>query len=567
LSQFPNILATNRLILAGFHAYRAEFNQITQRAVARFENRDWAGMQRDSKERLRVYKKQAMAIAMQVRRLLQENFNNRGLWIILKQAYAYEVAHLDDTEVAESFFNSVCRKVFGSMGADQAFMFVDGAIMRLDSESLAPIFEVYPLRGTPEETLKSLMTDFSFQSPFADLTLDIQRISSRLKAELLSKNPADPNAQLEVLRTVFFRNKAAYIVGRVRLGNSLHPFVIPLLHRENGIFADSLILDTDTTSIIFSFTRSYFHVKVAIPSEMIRFLRSIMPLKSKSELYNSIGFGKHGKTELYRDFIQHLSQSTDKFDFAPGIKGMVMAVFTLPSFPIVFKLIKDHFDPPKVTDRSMVKRKYRLVKHHDRVGRMADTHEFEHFVFAKDRFEPALLAELLRVAPSLVRVEADQVIIDHLYTERKMTPLNIFMETAPPNELDEVIDEYGNTIKQLAAVNIFPGDMLLKNFGVTRHRRVVFYDYDEIGFLTDYRFRVMPKTNDGSWFEVKKGDVFPEEFRHFLIGHKAMEEGFVEAHSDLFEVDFWIDMQERQRKGEFVDAFPYRRRLRFSNEG
>ncbi|MFK7924820.1 MAG: bifunctional isocitrate dehydrogenase kinase/phosphatase, partial [Bacteroidia bacterium] len=493
MNNFPNILATNRLILEGFKAYRSEFNRITQRAVVRFENQDWAGIQDDSKERLRVYKKEAMKIAMQARRLLQENFNNRGLWEILKQAYAYDVAHLADTEIAESFFNSVCRKVFGGMGAEQDFMFVDGAIMRLDSESSAPIFKVYPLRGTPEESIKELMYDFRFQSPFEDLERDIKLISRRLEQDLLEERQNTSNAQLEVIRTVFFRNKAAYIVGRVKLGNQLHPFVIPLLHREQGIFADSLILDTDSTSIIFSFTRSYFHVKVEIPSEMVRFLKSIMPLKSKSELYNSIGFGKHGKTELYRDFLRHLSQSKDQFDFAPGIKGMVMAVFTLPSYPIVFKLIKDHFDPPKITDRSMVKRKYRLVKHHDRVGRMADTHEFEHFVFPKDRFHPDLLAELLKVAPSIVYVEGEQVIIDHLYTERRMTPLNIFMATAPPNEMDEVIDEYGNTIKQLAAVNIFPGDMLLKNFGVTRHRRVVFYDYDEIGFLTDYRFRTMPE--------------------------------------------------------------------------
>ncbi|MEM6346766.1 MAG: bifunctional isocitrate dehydrogenase kinase/phosphatase [Bacteroidota bacterium] len=567
MSPFPNILAASRLILEGFHAYRAEFNRITQRAVARFENRDWAGMQRDSKERLRVYKKKAMEIAMQMRRLLQENFNNRGLWVILKQAYAHEVAHLADTEIAESFFNSVCRKVFGGMGAEQEFMFVDGAIMRLDYESSAPIFEVYPLRGTPSQAIRAVLAQVRFQSPFEDLARDVQRISERLQQNLLQQQGEASEGQLEILKTMFFRNKAAYIVGRLRHGHEIRPFIIPLLHQEKGIFADTLILDTDTTSIIFSFTRSYFHVKVAIPAEMIRFLRSIMPLKSKSELYNSIGFGKHGKTELYRDFIQHLAQSEDKFDFAPGIKGMVMAVFTLPSYPIVFKLIKDHFDPPKITDRSLVKRKYRLVKHHDRVGRMADTHEFEHFVFAKSRFAPALLDELLHVAPSLVHVKGDKVIIDHLYTERRMTPLNIFMEAAPPNELDEVIDEYGNTIKQLAAVNIFPGDMLLKNFGVTRHRRVVFYDYDEIGFLTDYRFRVMPKTDDGSWFEVEKGDVFPEEFRHFLIGHKAMEAAFVEAHSDLFTVDFWQDMQERQRKGEFVDAYPYRRRLRFSNEG
>ncbi|MCL4150612.1 UNVERIFIED_CONTAM: hypothetical protein GTU68_004940, partial [Idotea baltica] len=377
---------------------------------------------------------------------------------------------------------------------------------------------------------------------------------------------------VEVLRAVFYRNKGAYIVGRIWVKDLPHPFIIPLLHNQNGIFADTLITDPNEASIIFSFTRSYFLVEIDIPSELVRFLKSIMPLKPLADLYNSIGFNKHGKTQLYRDFVHHLDQSDDEFIIAPGIKGMVMSVFVLPSYHIVFKLIKDKFDPPKTSNRGHVKTQYKLVSMHDRVGRMADTHEFEHFAFPRDRFSAELLAELQKVAPSILEMTETEIIIKHLYTERKMIPLNMFLETASEESAEEVVDEYGNTIKQLAAANIFPGDMLLKNFGVTRHGRVVFYDYDEIGFLTDYNFRRMPEPEEGDdyqdstpWFAVGPKDVFPEEFKHFLVGRRDIRGIFFKLHADLFDPKFWIEMQQKQIRGEVVDVYPYRRRKRFTN--
>ncbi len=573
MAAVSHLLTTSRFLIEGFEAFRESFNQISRGARTRFETRDWKGMQADGKARLTLYKRRVAELALGVRGILQEQYADPVFWQMLKQAYSYEVVSFPDTEIAETFFNSVCRKVIGGFGADAQMMFVEGEIMRLDFESAAPIFHTWSLMEPLETVMSELLQTYAFTTPYENAERDMQNLCRRLRQEVLADYAIEPGDSLEMLKEVFFRNKAAYLVGRLRLSGQIFPFCIPLLNREPGVFVDALILDADTMSIIFSFTRSYFLVEVAIPTEVVRFLKSVMPLKSGSELYNSLGFHKHGKTKLYRDILRHLHQHEEQFIVAPGIRGMVMAVFTLPSYPIVFKLIKDKFDPPKVTNRPMVRMKYRLVKHHDRVGRMADTHEFEYFAFPRSRFSDSLLEELLRVAPSMVEIKGDQVIIQHLYTERRMIPLNMFIETAQPAELAEVIGEYGNTIKQLAAVNIFPGDMLLKNFGVTRHCRVVFYDYDEIGFLTEYTFREMPKRavddpygNEGTWLEVNEKDVFPEEFRHFLIGHKAMEEQFVAQHADLFSLEFWHKMQALQRNGEILDVFPYRRRLRFVNE-
>jgi isocitrate dehydrogenase kinase/phosphatase len=310
-------------------------------------------------------------------------------------------------------------------------------------------------------------------------------------------------------------------------------------------------------------------VQTDAPSTLVEFIQSLIPLKDSAEIYNSIGFNKHGKTEFYRHFTKHLQQSSDKFILAPGIKGMVMSVFTLPSYNVVFKLIKDNFDPPKQSTKTQVKEKYKLVSRHDRVGRLADTHEFENFVFEKSRFSDELLEELLKVAPSIIQIEGDKVTIQHLYIERRMIPLNIYLQKASLAEAREAVEEYGNAIKQLAAANIFPGDMLLKNFGVTRHRRVIFYDYDEICFLTDCNFRTIPEPrtyeeemSSEPWYHVGVNDIFPEEFRSFLIGRIEVRDIFFEIHAEIFEPKFWQNLQKRIREGEVLDVFPYRQKSR-----
>jgi len=245
----------------------------------------------------------------------------------------------------------------------------------------------------------------------------------------------------------------------------------------------------------------------------------------------------------------------------------VMSVFTLPGFTTVFKVIKDRFSPTKMVDHATVIEKYRLVKSVDRVGRMADTQEFADFRFPKAKFEPECLAELLEVAPSTVEVQGDSVLVRHCWTERRMTPLNIYLETASEQQRREVLDDYGLAIKQLAAANIFPGDMLLKNFGVTRHGRVVFYDYDEICFLSEVNFRHIPPPRypedelaSEPWYSVGPNDVFPEEFPRFLFTDARLRQLFAQLHGELYDADYWKGLQQAILAGKVIDVFPYRRR-------
>lgn len=167
----------------------------------------------------------------------------------------------------------------------------------------------------------------------------------------------------------------------------------------------------------------------------------------------------------------------------------------------------------------------------------------------------------------------DRIIIKHLYTERLMIPLNIYIDNVDETSMREVLEEYGNAIKQLAAANIFPGDMLLKNFGVTRHGRVVFYDYDEICNLTDMNFRNIPAPRYPEdelaaepWYSVGPRDVFPEELETFLFHTPELKRLFRELHGDLFDVEYWQGLQQRIRDHQVVDVFPYRRKKRFDRD-
>ena len=440
----------------------------------------------------------------------------------------------------------------------------------------------YPSRETLRETLTQLIHNFRLQREFADLPGDVAQVLAALQ-ERLQQAQLRANFQIQVLSGLFYRNKGAYVVGKVINGFTELPFALPILHDEAGrLTIDAALFGEDDLQMLFAFARASFMVDMEIPSAYVQFLRSLMPRKPRAELYNALGLAKQGKTLFYRDFLYHLRHSTDQLRIAPGIKGMVMLVFDLPSFPYVFKLIKDYYPPPKETTREQVKGKYLLVKQHDRVGRMADTLEYSLVAFPRQRFSDELIAEIQKFAPSQIEISdrdgdgQQEVIIQHLYIERRLIPLNMHLQEAleagARQQIEHSVIEYGNAIKDLVAANIFPGDMLWKNFGVTRDGKVVFYDYDEIEYLTDCHFRRVPQPRTEEeemsgeiWYTVRPHDVFPETFAPFLLGNDAVREVFMQHHADLLGVEFWQSHKERILAGHVYDVFPYDPRRRFTH--
>lgn len=561
------------LILSGFQTYRKLFDTYTKLTSGYFKNRDWLALQANHRQRLMLYKDLLFPLAHNCNQLMGNERANREVWKSIKSTYSDLIAERSDIELAETFFNSVIRKTFPNLTIDAELMYV---MENYDSCKITEqkyLFHSYPASLGLSKIIEKILEDFDFGTPYLDKIRDSQFLIDTIKKVILTRYKISGNTTTQILKSVFYRNKAAYLIGRTYLEHKWMPFIIPIMHTEGGIFVDTLIFDPNLMSGMFSFTRSYFMVDTEVPADIVAFLNSVIPQKKIHELYNAIGFNKHGKTLFYRDFLYHLDQSQDQFIVAPGIKGMVMTVFTLPSFNIVIKLIKDHFDPPKEMTRQEVRQKYKLVSLHDRVGRMADTHEFENFRIPRNRIHPELLHELQNTSNSLLQWTNSELIVKHLYTERKMIPLNIYLETCSTKEGKIIVEDYGRAILQLAQANIFPGDMMTKNFGVTRQKRVIFYDYDEIEFLTDMNFRAKPKAETYAqiyasepWYSIAKNDVFPEDFKRWMIGRPDLKDHFISYHEALFDPEYWKSIQEKIKAGELIHAFPYPDEIRFRPE-
>ncbi|PPE69066.1 bifunctional isocitrate dehydrogenase kinase/phosphatase [Caldimonas thermodepolymerans] len=564
-----------KALLDGFNRHYRLFRETSAAAKQRFEAADWAGQQRAQRERIVYYDLRVQEAVERLRSEFRAHELPMDVWHQVKLHYIGLLTNHLQPELAETFFNSVTTKILHRSYFHNDFIFVRPAIsteyIENDEPGSLPTFRVYyPTRDSLRETLHRIVTNFQLQREFDDLDRDVDLVLQAVDREFGDMR-IRTNFQVQVLSSLFFRNKGAYIVGKFINGYREIPFSLPILHDERGrLYIDAALFGEDQLQKLFSFARAYFMVEMEVPAAYVHFLRSLMPHKPRSEIYNALGLHKQGKNLFYRDFLFHLRHSSDKFRIAPGIKGMVMLVFDLPSFPYVFKVIKDFFPPQKDTTREQIQAKYRLVKQHDRVGRMADTLEYSNVAFPFERFEEDLVQELLHYCPSQVEIsdrDGDgqvELIIRHVYIERRMIPLNIYLQEATPGQVEQAVIEYGNAIKDLVAANIFPGDMLWKNFGVTRHDKVVFYDYDEIEYLTDCNFRRVPPAPNEEvemsgeiWYPVGPRDIFPETFGPFLLGNEKVRDVFMRHHADLLDPEFWQGHKERILAGHMHDVFPY----------
>jgi isocitrate dehydrogenase kinase/phosphatase len=563
-----------RTILKAFDEFQRKFSIITQRARKRFENQDWHGMKVDADERLDLYKVVVDEIVDKVGRMLGSRVKDESVWFDIKSAYSSLSNELDVWELAETFFNSVTRKIFATVGVNPQIEFVDTCTRIQPPRVIRFPYRTYAVDRSTPMLMEAILCDYKHQVGYEDMQRDARLVAEKVDNHLRNSEDLPYFNRAEMLPSVFYRGKGAYLVGRIFMDSDFFPLVLALLNTSRGVVVDAVLSDEDDVSILFSFTRSYFHVDVKKPSEFVSFLKSIIPKKRIAELYISIGYNKHGKSELYCDMLRHLSRSDRKFEIAKGERGMVMEVFTMPDYDLVFKVIKDHFDYPKHTTQVEVMGKYDLVFKHDRAGRLVDAQEFEYLKFSRNRFSDELLDRLQRDSARNMIVSDEQVVIRHAYIERRVVPLNIYLKDADEARARAATVDYGNAIKDLAVSNIFPGDLLIKNFGVTRHGRVVFYDYDELCLLSVCNFRLMPRPrtyeeeiSSEVWFGVGSNDVFPEEFRSFLGLKESLLKIFIDYHSDLFDATFWRQIQSRINTGEIIEIFPYGEKNRLSNQG
>ncbi len=558
-----------RTILAGFDKHYHLFRQMSVTAKDRFERGAWHEVVEAHGVRIHMYDQRVReAVNILSRRHLQAV--DVGLWPEVKLAYMTLLYGHLQPECAETFFNSVASRILKRRYYNNKHVFYRPAISTEHLYGKEPTYRCYyPRHSSLPEVLRDIILGFGLKSRFEDLDRDVDQLVAAFHGMHDQPEVMEDNCQVQVLHSLFFRNKAAYLVGRLINGSSEYPFVVPMRRTTDGaIYLDALLLKPGHIAQVFSLGRAYFMVNMEVPAAYVDFLQSIMPRKPRAELYTLLGLQKQGKTLFYRDMLDHLRHSQDRFEVAPGTRGMVMVVFTLPSFPYVFKVIRDWFDPPKDTSRDEVKDRYLYVKTHDRVGRLADTLEFSDVAFPKERFSEELVAEFKRKAPSHFHVVGDRIVVKHLYIERRMVPLDLYLQTASAGLRREMVRAFGDCLRELAGANIFPGDILLKNFGVNRYGRVVCYDYDELVPLLDAVFRPLPSYDeDGNAlpsYGVGPRDMFPEEFPTFMFSDPDARAIFLEEHPELVTPRFWIRQQDRIRAGEMEEFFPYPQEVRFA---
>jgi len=572
MTDHPQAKLVTRIIRQGFKRHYSLFHKSTEQAKEFFEQGNWQALQHISEKRISFYDQRVTETVKRLREQLGIDSCDEVLWAQVRILYGQYLAFHPQAELAETYYNSVFSNLFHRRYYTNENIFIESALAkRLPAQKESVYSSYFPSIKGLKNTITDIMKKMDFDAQFVDLDNNIKQIINAFRRQSDHSGFETHQLRFDILKSVFYRNKAAYVVGRVVSPRGFQPFVVPILSNRAGqLFMDALITDPDQLAIIFSFTRAYFFVDAQVPSALVTFLRELIPHKTLAELYSSIGLYKQGKNEFYRELLNHLHTHDDQFIVTPGIKGMVMTVFTMPNFPYVFKVIKDKFGGTKTLTREGVKDRYLLVKRHDRVGRMADTMEYSRVALPIDRLTDELLQELKETAPSLLEFDGDRVIINHLYAQRKMIPLNLYIDDAEPEEIEAAIYDYGLALKEMVSANIFPGDMLLKNFGLTRHKRVVFYDYDEVQYLSDMNFRQIPEPMTPEqemasepWYHVGPNDVFPEEFITFLSTDPKIRRLFKQMHPELFDVAYWHKAQESVLHGDIEDVFPYPQDQRF----
>lgn len=564
----PWIRQAAAAIHEGFVNYNNNFRRITQRARTRFEQRDWAGARNDLAERIELYEKSVSRTLATLRKLFPAQGDLLPEWPAIRAMYWSRLDDIPDGEFAKTFFNSVHRDILRDLNLDPTQVSDTADVVAAEAPLRYPARQHNYLNwSSVRGIVRRLLDDFAFRTPYPDIEADVDFICAEIERVVGGDGPPDEVLRrVEVMHDVFYQSSRAFVVGKMFWAKRNAPFVLAFENTPAGIRVEAVLTSSDDVSVLFGFTRSYFMVDVEPVEGAVYFIKAMMPRKPLDELYTILGRARQGKTERYRSFFHHLKACDDQFIHAAGDRGLVMLVFTLPSYDLVFKVIRDSFGFPKNISHEEVKKKYKFVFNHDRAGRLIDTQEFRNIEFPLAKFAPELLEELLTSTSQAVRIEGDLLVIDHLYSERRVTPLNIYLQQYPFEEALAAILDYGQAIKDLAMTNIFAGDLLLKNFGVSRHGRVIFYDYDELCLVTECQFRDVPEADSledemsaENWFYVGPRDIFPEEFIRFLPMEDRLKKAFLEQHGDMLTAAWWRDIKELHAENRAPEVAPYYR--------
>jgi len=562
----PLVPRAAALVLDAFEDYDARFGDLTRRARRRFVRRDWRGAQADAVARIDLQDGFLSEALGRFEALVGERMRSRALWAAVREHYGALTEGRPDAALARTLFNSMSRRFFLTEGVAPALEFHEPGSSAIGDPDcpgeLRPLPEGADAVGRWRKALQA--RGFPHRDLDADARAIADAVTARLAGQAVQAGGAD-GPEVALLETVFYRERRAYLVGRVDAAGGPRPLVVALVNEADGVRADAVLMERDRVSMLFGHAHSWFHADLAHVGDAVAFLHALLPHKPVSELYSVLGRGKQGKTERFREIQRHLAAHPgEQLVRADGVRGMVMAVFTPRALPVVFKVIRDRFAEPKDSVRADIEGKYRLVARRDRIGRLVEAQEFRRLRFPRTAFEPAMLRELLEECAETVVAEGDAVLVRHCYVERRLRPLDLHARERPEADALRAVIDYGQAVTDLARSGIFPGDLLLKNFGVSRHGRALFYDFDELCLLEEVRFRDLPQVREEDetrpledWLYARRDDVFPALFPNFLGLSPGLRGTLLEAHPGIFEAGWWRDVQARLRGGGYLDVPPY----------
>lgn len=551
------------LILDAFLDYNGRFSDVTRRARRHFERRDWRRAQADAVARIDLYDDCIAETLARLELLLDDRVRSRTLWAAMRDGYAGLVEQQDDRELCKTFFNTLSRRFFRTRGVDPAIEFIASGAGTGAPAIAAAQCERFEFAGDPVEACRRMLD----AHPFSIGHVDLPRSAADIAGELAARAVEDGRAwqAVDLLRTVFYREQRAYLVGRLVARDASAPLVLALTSTPAGVRADAVLTNIHQVSQLFGYARSAFQADLPLLAAAVGFLQALLPHRPRGELYTVLGRLKQGKTERFRELSAHLEREpADRLVRAEGARGMVMLVFTPRAHPVVVKLIRDRFAWPKDSARPEVERRYRLVARHDRVGRLIDAQEFRDLRLPRRAFDEDLLRELQDECASSIEVDADGVVLRHCYIERRLRPLDLYLREVDEEAALRAVLDYAQAIEDLARTNIFPGDLLPKNFGVSGIGRVVFYDYDELCLVEDCRFRHLPEPPEGEesrpvedWLSLRPNDVFPQQFPRLLGLSPPLRDALLRHYPHLFDADWWNALRDRFLQGASIDVPPY----------
>ena len=561
-----------RWILAEFDAYYVESRSIPNLAKSAFEQRDPAMSLDLSLRRLSVYSVSAHALARRLRAALPEVAEDETFWTRLEARYLALIEGRYESDLAFAYIHSARRMVYEGMWKPVEYMFLHHR--EPASERSAAVRIDFPI--APGADLAVLVDRVlavpRFERRWRDRAGDVRRVTERLQS-IFSGGARRP-VEIQMTDAGFFRNRGAYIVGRIVFDDSsASPLILALLNHDAGIYVQAVLAGEADAHNLFSSTLANFHVTNSHYHELAAFLHTVMPTRRLGLHYSTIGFNHVGKVAVMHELREELATHREVFITAVGFRGSVAIGFAAPSSDYNLKVIRDvptdQYKWGEFPGIGAVLDKYRRVHEIDRTGSMLDNIIYYNLELDPAWFEADLLAELLRDDGESVSLRDDAVILKHLIVQRRVLPLPVFLQDATPEEAREVIVNLGHCIKNNAAANVFNKDLDARNYGVSRFQKVYLFDYDALEPLTRVKVRSNAGRFDGEddvpdWF-YEDGVIFlPEEIESgFRIHDRGMRRLFRDVHGDLLTTGYWERLQHDLDRGQVpsIRLYPEQRKL------